>query len=52
LQQSLYRFILEKNYGVNISKMFLVVIHPDYQRFYKLEVPYLKNYVVYILNTL
>ena len=52
LQQSMYRFILEKNYGVNISKMFLVVIHPDYQRFYKLEVPYLKNYVVYILNTL
>jgi len=52
LQQSLYRFILEKNYGVEISKMFLVVIHPDYNKFYKVQVPYLKNYIVYMLNTL
>lgn len=52
LQQSLYRFILEKNYGLEVSKMFLVVIHPDYQQYYKVEVPYLKNYVLYMLNTL
>lgn len=52
LQQSLYRFILEKNYGIEISKMFLVVIHPDYPKYYKVEVPYLQNYVAYILNTL
>ena len=52
LQQSLYRFILEKNYGLKISKTFLVVIHPEFHRFYKVEVPYLKNYVLYILNTL
>ena len=52
LQQSLYRFILEKNYGIEIYRMFLVVIHPEYQQYYKVEVPYLKNYVAYILNTL
>ena len=52
LQQSLYRFMLEKNYGVEISKMYLIVIHPDYDSFYKVEVPYMKNYVIYLLNTL
>ncbi len=52
LQQSLYRFILEKNYRLEISKMFLIIIHPDYDCFYKVEVPYLKKYVFYLLNTL
>lgn len=52
LQQSLYRVLVEKNYGIQISHMFLVVIHPEYDRYYKIEVPYLKNYANYILNTL
>lgn len=52
LQQSLYRFILEKNYGVEISKMYLVVLHPDYNKYFKVPVPYLKNYVEFMLNTL
>lgn len=52
LQQSFYRFILEKNYELVISKMYLVVMHPDYERYYKVEVPYLKNEITYILNTL
>ena len=52
LQQSLYRYILEKNYGLVISKMYLVIMHPDYERYYKVEVPYLIDKVTYILNTL
>ena len=52
LQLSTYRYILEKNYGLNISKMYLVIIHPDYDRHYKVEVPYLKNKVEYMLSTL
>jgi hypothetical protein len=52
LQQSIYKFILEKNYGLQISKMFLVVIHPELDGYFKVEVPYLKNYVEYMLNTL
>jgi len=52
IQLSLYRYILEKNYELDISKMFLVVLHPDYKRYYKVEVPYLKDKVEYILGTL
>ena len=52
LQQSIYKFILEKNYGLQISKMFLVVIHPELDGYFKVEIPYLKNYVEYMLNTL
>jgi hypothetical protein len=52
LQQSLYKYILEKNYGLAVSRMFLVVLYPDYDRYYKVEVPYLKKKVEYILQTL
>ena len=52
LQQSLYRYILEKNYGLKISKTFLVVIHPYYDKYFKVEVPYQKDKVEYILRTL
>jgi hypothetical protein len=47
----LYKYILEKNYDLHVSKMYLVVIHPEYERYIKVEVPYLKNYVEYMLNT-
>ena len=52
LQQSLYRYILEKNYNLKVSKMYLVVLYPDYDRYYKIEVPYWKNRAEYILKTL
>lgn len=52
LQQSLYRYILEKNYNLTISKMYLVVLYPDNDRYYKVEVPYLKKRVEYILKTI
>ena len=52
IQLSLYRYILEKHYDIDVSKMFLVVLHPDYKQYYKVEVPYLKDKVEYILGTL
>src|SRR5690606_16908687 len=52
IQQSLYKYILEKNYGLAISKMFLIVLYPDYERYYKVEVPYWKDTAEYILETL
>ncbi len=52
LQQSLYRYILEKNYNLKVSQMCLVVLYPCYDRYYKVEVPYWKNRVEYILKTL
>ncbi len=50
LQQSLYRYILEKNYGIKIKDMFLLVLHPNYQRYYKVKVDYLKEEVCSILS--
>ncbi len=52
LQQSLYKYILENNYNLKIDKMFLVVLHPNYNRYYKVEVPYYENEVKYILESL
>ncbi|WP_433894899.1 hypothetical protein [Sphingobacterium mizutaii] len=52
LQQSLYKYILEKNYGLKVSNMYLIVLYPEYDRYYKVEVPYLKDKAEYILSTL
>jgi hypothetical protein len=52
LQQSLYKYILENNYGINIKDMFLVVLHPDYDDYHKLEVPYMENEIISMLNSL
>ena len=52
LQQSLYRYILERKYDLKISKMYLIVLHPNYEQYYKVEVPYLKNQAEYMLKTL
>lgn len=52
LQQSLYKYIIEKNYGFKVSKMYLIVLYPDYNKYYKVEVPYLKDKAEYILKTL
>lgn len=50
LQQSLYRYMLENNYGIKISRMFLIVLYPDYSKYYKVETPYLKDRVESILE--
>ena len=52
LQQGMYRYILENSYGISVSNMFLVVLHPSYKQYYKVEVPYLKRKVEYILNSI
>ncbi|WP_181308251.1 hypothetical protein [Rufibacter sp. XAAS-G3-1] len=52
LQQSLYRYILEKHYDIRVGKMFLVVLCPDYDKYYKVEVPYQEKHINHILHTL
>ena len=52
LQQSLYKFILEKNYGITVDNMYLIVMYPDNQNYYKIKVPYLKSEIIYILETI
>ncbi|CAM4158460.1 hypothetical protein GILI108418_07730 [Gillisia limnaea] len=48
LQQSLYKYILEKNYDVRIDSMYLIVMYPENDNYYKVKVPYLKNEIEYI----
>jgi hypothetical protein len=51
LQQNLYRYILEENYDIEVSKMYLVILHPMYDKYYNFEIPYFKEEIEYILNT-
>ena len=41
LQQSLYRYILERHYGICLKSCSLVVLHPSYSDYYLIELPYL-----------
>ena len=50
LQVSIYRYILEKNYGIDVSAGRLAVFHPDYNRPYVVEVPYMRNEVMAVLR--
>lgn len=52
LQQSFYRYILEKHYNLEINKMFLVVIHPNYNKPYRISIPYWKDTIEEILEVI
>lgn len=39
IQQNLYRYILETNYGLTINKMYIVVLHHQFDCYQKFEVP-------------
>ena len=50
LQVSIYHYILEKNYGINVSAGRLAVFHPDYNRPYVVDVPYMRDEVMAVLR--
>ena len=52
LQQNLYRYMLEKNYGLRISRMNLVVLHPDYNNYRVVPVPRMEREVQIMINAL
>ena len=52
LQQNLYRYMLKQHYGIDVEKMFLVVLHPCNKDFHCVEVPVLDNEVAIILSHL
>lgn len=52
LQQNLYRYILENDYGLNVKEMNLVVLHPDYDSYKIVNVPIMKKEIKTIINTL
>lgn len=37
IQQSFYKYILEKDYGIKVSSMILAVLYPDYDRYYAIK---------------
>ena len=43
LQQSFYKYILEKEYGMRISSMILAVIHPQYDRYYAFKLSHYRE---------
>lgn len=45
LQLSLYKYILEKNYGLKIADLRLGIFHPTYNKPYVLRMPYLEKEV-------
>ncbi len=50
LQLSLYRYILETEYGIDVQDAHLGVFHPNYECPYVVEVPYLRPEAIAILE--
>jgi hypothetical protein len=50
LQQNLYRYMLEKNYGIKISRMNLVVLHPELPTYRVVPVPQMDKEVSIIID--
>ncbi len=51
IQVSLYRYILEKEYGINVKSGRLGTFHPEYPCHYVIDLPYLRDEAAAILNT-
>jgi len=52
LQQNLYKYILETNYNISISKMFIVILHPDFDSYLKYEIPKMEREINIIIQHL
>lgn len=50
LQQSMYRYILANEYGIDVEACYLGVFHPDMESYHCIEVPYLRDEVIKILS--
>ena len=50
LQQNIYKYILESNYGAKVSSMNLLVLHPDYKDFVHLKVPEMQKEAKYLID--
>ena len=50
LQQNLYRYILQKNYGIKISRMNLVVLHPELPTYRVVPVPVMEREISMIIS--
>lgn len=49
IQQNLYRYMLQRDYGISVGGMNLVVLCPDYPTYYRVEVPVMDEVVEQIM---
>ncbi len=52
LQQNIYKYILEKKYGFSISSMNLIVLHENYDIYYRVDLSPMNKEVEIILNSI
>lgn len=52
IQQNLYKYILEKNYGIIVGNMYIVVLHPDLGQYQKFQIPDMSKEINIICNYL
>ena len=50
IQQNLYRYMLERHYGIRVKSMNLVVLSPDYPTYYAVPVPKMDQIVQQIVT--
>lgn len=50
LKQNIHRFILEKYYNLKIGKMALLILHPDFSKYYNLAVLDMQKEAEYMLQ--
>ena len=51
LQVSVYRYLLESEYGIEVRCGRLGTFHPEYSRPYVIELPYMRDHVVALLES-
>jgi hypothetical protein len=51
LQQNIYKYIVERDYGIKLSSMKLVVLHEIYDTYYVVNVPIMEREAKIILNS-
>jgi hypothetical protein len=52
LQQNIYKFILENNYGMKISSINLIVLHENFDNYFRIDLPDLQREIKIILNSI
>lgn len=52
LQQNMYKYMLEQNEEMTISSMNLIVLHPNYDTYYRVELPHLQREVKILLDSI
>ena len=50
LQQNLYRYMLHKHYGIQVDKLYLVVLHPEYSDYHLVSLPLLEKEIETMLT--